>query len=207
MTNDITFIYYLHKGDNIPFYVGKTVCHNNSRLNDHRRKLQEKVYLERIDEVPTIDWIFWEEYYIYLFKCWGFKLTNKNNGGGGCVTRELSKETREKIGKVHLGKLKPFSEEHRINHKNSYKDRKNKMTWGDKISNSLKGRKITWDLKNVGKKLTPIYQYDLKDNFIKEWEGIKIAELFYNPLSKSNNIGDCCRGKQKTAYGYKWKYK
>jgi hypothetical protein len=28
MKKDITFIYYLHKGDNIPFYVGKTVNKN-----------------------------------------------------------------------------------------------------------------------------------------------------------------------------------
>jgi group I intron endonuclease len=54
-------------------------------------------------------------------------------------------------------------------------------------------------------KTTSVIQYDLQDNFIKEWESIiKIEKtLGY----KTSNISVTCKGKQKTAYGYKWKYK
>lgn len=50
----------------------------------------------------------------------------------------------------------------------------------------------------------PINQYDLQGNFIKSWNsGTEIKRT----LGYSNsNICNCCRGKQKTAYGYKWQY-
>ena len=48
----------------------------------------------------------------------------------------------------------------------------------------------------------PILQYDLDGNFIREWPsatdvGIEVC----------GNICNCLKGRQKTAYGYKWKYK
>ena len=42
-------IYYLHREDNIPFYVGYTK-HLKNRLNDHRRKKGNNVELIVIDE-------------------------------------------------------------------------------------------------------------------------------------------------------------
>jgi hypothetical protein len=51
MVNQLTYIYYLHNGDNIPFYVGKTVRKDNSRLNAHKSSLQENTYLEIIDKM------------------------------------------------------------------------------------------------------------------------------------------------------------
>lgn len=54
----------------------------------------------------------------------------------------------------------------------------------------------------------PILQFNINDEFIKEWISLKEAELFLNPKEKlQNNISSCCRGRQKTAYGFKWKYK
>lgn len=50
-----------------------------------------------------------------------------------------------------------------------------------------------------------IYQYNKDNNFIKIWDS---ATDIVNFLQKGNtsNIRACCRGKQKTAYGYIWKY-
>ena len=50
----------------------------------------------------------------------------------------------------------------------------------------------------------PINQYDLDGNFIKTWNsGTEISKK----LGFSHgNICSCCRGKQKTAYGFKWRY-
>jgi group I intron endonuclease len=56
-----------------------------------------------------------------------------------------------------------------------------------------------------------IIQFDLKNNFIKEWDSASTAEKEYNPESfirkkyGSNNIRACIAGKQETAYGFIWK--
>lgn len=72
-------------------------------------------------------------------------------------------------------------------------------------------KKSKENYKNVGKwpkSFTCVLQYDLQGNFIKEWSSIKEAEIFYHPKNKEkNNICSCCLNKQKTAYGYVWKYK
>ncbi len=67
-----------------------------------------------------------------------------------------------------------------------------------KISNSLKGRKITWD-RGVNLK---VEQYDLEGNFIREW--ISIAEA---RRGVQGDVQACLSGKQKTAGGYLWKFK
>lgn len=51
-----------------------------------------------------------------------------------------------------------------------------------------------------------VYQYDLDNNFIKEWDYIKEAEFFYNKNINSKNIVACCNNRQNTAYGYIWKH-
>lgn len=49
-----------------------------------------------------------------------------------------------------------------------------------------------------------VYQYNINGEFIKEWECLREVGRI---LGKSfSNIGDCCRGKTKTAYGYQWFY-
>lgn len=51
---------------------------------------------------------------------------------------------------------------------------------------------------------TPILQYDLDGNLIKEWNSQKeAARAGYH----QGNISDCVRGNRKTANGYIWKFK
>jgi group I intron endonuclease len=52
---------------------------------------------------------------------------------------------------------------------------------------------------------TSVLQYSLEGNFIKEWGSI--IEIEKTLGFKNSNISSTCKGKQKTAYGYKWKYK
>lgn len=47
-----------------------------------------------------------------------------------------------------------------------------------------------------------IYQYDLQDNLIKEWESITIAEN----ETGITNISRCCLSNYRTAGNFKWKY-
>jgi hypothetical protein len=86
-----------------------------------------------------------------------------------------------------------------------------KITWGDKISKSLKnkpkpigfGNKGKSKIKNINNK--PILQYDKNNNFIKEWESGREA---YRQLGiHYGSISVCCLGKTKTSGGYIWKFK
>lgn len=179
----------LSKKDGIPFYIGKT---NNiyGREYSHKQTYGCDTILEILDEVPINKWRFWEAYYISLYRSWGFKLKNKNNGGGGLTTVIFNKERNIKIGiktkgmsKAHKGK--PFTKEHKA---------KIKAKRGH-----LLGRKNTWQIK-------PVLQYDRHGNFIQEWESQHAAQV---KLGKENSdgIGAVCRGNQKTAYGFIWKFK
>lgn len=49
-----------------------------------------------------------------------------------------------------------------------------------------------------------VLQYDLDGNLIKKW--FNLREIVKNTNYKKSNIQYCCLGKNKTAYGYIWKY-
>lgn len=66
----------------------------------------------------------------------------------------------------------------------------------EKISQSLKGRKITWDRKRN----KPVLQFDKQNNFIKEWPSISEAER-----QIGGDIKSAVAGRQKTAAGFIWK--
>lgn len=66
----------------------------------------------------------------------------------------------------------------------------------------------TWVRKNNPKRIDlfkPVLQFDKQNNLINEFPSINEAAIFL----KSNEaaISHCCRGKQKTALGFIWKYK
>ncbi len=193
-------IYFLHTGNNIPFYVGETSKTLKKRLNDHKRKYGSNIKIELLEEV--VDWRFWESYWIYQFKAWGYKLTNKNNGGGGCEkgTPKHTLESRKKIGEPRKGKS--LSIETRLKQSIS-----NTGISRNKGNSYAKGYKRTLEsIKNIiEKRKKPIYQLDKQDNIIKEWPSIKEASQTLNV--QSSDINNCCRGKNKTAGGYKFKYK
>jgi hypothetical protein len=195
ITMEHTKIYYLHRGDNIPFYVGKSRRHLE-RFENHKQSFGSNIEMEVISEVKN--WRRWEKYYIKKYRDLGYQLENRNEGGGG--PNIVSQETRNKIsnhptrgnkiskankGKTMAHKGKPFSEEHKA---------KIKATRGH-----LKGRKNTWQAKAV-------LQYDLEGNLIKEF-GSQTEAQYIMGKPKSDGIGAVCRGNQKTAYGYKWEYK
>ena len=53
-----------------------------------------------------------------------------------------------------------------------------------------------------------ILQYDLNNNFIKEWSSITEASLCFKNISNNpmTNISGVLRGLRKSAFGYIWKY-
>ena len=72
---------------------------------------------------------------------------------------------------------------------------------------AVKGRKNYQENLDILKELKnkPILQFDLKNNFIKEYESIKEASLLNN--INRGNIGSCCNNNRKKAGGYIWKFK
>ena len=196
----MTKIYVLER-NNIPFYIGKTIQEIKDRYYTHGdRKIDSEII--EIDCVEDNDWRFWESWYIELYKSWGFELDNKNNGGGGRGPGWIS--TPERNNKIKLSM---------INHSKYYtEDVRNKISKGNKIPKPFSDEHI----QNMGiakrKQATPVLQYDLDDNLIREWESKgQAAEWIKQQTGKTSNIvsqiKDCILGKQKTAFKYKWKYK
>jgi hypothetical protein len=151
-TNDITFIYYLHKGNNIPFYVGKSNNPKRQRLHRHKKKFGENIFIEVLDNVVSSEWKFWERYWISQFKQWGFILENKNNGGNGISGFELlgkihKDETKEKmrlakIGKPSNRKGQPCSEIHKLRLSESMKQKEASPLKGISYHNEESKEKI-----------------------------------------------------------------
>lgn len=67
-----------------------------------------------------------------------------------------------------------------------------------------------WDIEKmlttpqaIMSKKRKVKQYDVKMNFLKEWESARKAERTLG----IRHIGECCKDKQKTAGGYIWRYR
>ena len=75
---------------------------------------------------------------------------------------------------------------------------KENINWGTGIERAAKKR-------INGKKSKSVLQFDLQDILIKEYPSTRQAER--ETGFGHRNIINCCKGKLKQAYGYKWKYK
>jgi len=70
----------------------------------------------------------------------------------------------------------------------------------------MKGRIPSVEIMELARKsrIVSVYQFDKNDNIIKKWNSISEAES--ETGINHGNICWCCKGKRKTAGGYKWKY-
>lgn len=111
-------------------------------------------------------------------------LSNLTDGGDGCIGIKQSLETIEK--RVSKFRGIPKSKEMK-----------------EKLSKIHKGKIYNQEIINRFK--ISVLQYDLEGNFIKEWEGIKVAAMYLgcDPTTITANL----RGITKKGYGYIWKRK
>lgn len=208
-------------------YIGKTV---NSRKSSHKKIFGVDIKYNYIDEVNSLlhkDWKPLECYWIDQFKSWGFEVLNKNKGGGGPTfrTKEFKLNLSEiiknhptrgkKISEAKKGKPKPENWMNSILKQKISKSKKGKKyspwKWNtpssikrnEKISKANKGKTKPEGF-GAGYKI-PIIQYDLKGNFIREWDSATEASKTLNKSPSA--ISECCQGKRKSAYKYVWKIK
>lgn len=196
---EITYIYYLHYGDNIPMYVGKST-RPKTRMHPHRKKFGN-VEMEIIDNVKTSEWKKWEIYYISYYKSLGYILENKNNGGGGSTIQ--SKEQVENRVSKTKGKKRTLQQRKNISKGLKgivFSEERNK-----KIGDAQRGIPQPKSKETIAKLKKPILQYDKQNNFIKEWESAKDAGDYYGSDTTIQNA--LKQRRCKTAYGFVWKYK
>jgi hypothetical protein len=124
-------------------------------------------------------------------KGYHYNNVQKQNISKAKIGQKYPKEHGKKISQARLGQK--HSEE-TINKISKTKALKHNII----INTSLKDK-----IKSNSQKC--ILQYDLDNNHIQEYKSAQEAGRCIN--KSGNQIADCASGRQKTAYGYIWKYK
>jgi predicted GIY-YIG superfamily endonuclease len=195
---------HLRLDNNKPFYIGKGCKdrawrkkRNNIGWNNIANKIGFKVEILKYfdDEDQAIEY---EHQLINIYREQKIELVNQTKYSSGGTKWSYTDEIKYKQSKGQMGTKRPKTKE-----------------WCEKISKANKGRNILWadkigdahrgKPKNYLGHYKYILQYDLQDNLLNEYQSAQDAGRY---LGKSgNSIADCAAGRQKTAYGYKWKYK
>lgn len=231
---NIMKIYLIDYNYNDWYYVGKTKYTLEHRFSGHKwasknkKSLNNKVFHKSLNpeiillEETTPDLVDeLERFYISYLKFLGVKLTNLTDGGDGGYNRIFSEEHKLKIGLKRTGVLHSNLGKLNISKGNMGKKR------SEEFKENVRQRRLNtqWDentkskisKSNIGKhtnnnRAIPITQFSKDGEFINEFGSITEASYIINKEKyKSVRIGieACCNpnSKQKTAYGYIWKYK
>jgi hypothetical protein len=225
----MTYIYLVENcyGDPNKVYIGKTI---KSRKQAHKLTYGQQITYTIIDQIDSLnhkDWKPLESYWIEQFRQWGFDVLNQNGGGGGVqkhsnITKDKMSEKQLLIKDKKIQKLsKPVIQ---------YDLEGNFIREWPSISSAIKSGFRGVDMCVLGATKTakgyiwrytsnplptdfkipahksnkPIVQYSLNNEYIRDWNSIKEACLSLN--MDSGTIVSHLKGKQKTAYGFVWRY-
>ena len=206
-------IYVIKNNINNKLYIGKTTLTIEERwkqhLKDsHKRNLYEKrplyramekygrehFYIELIEatDKPEEREIYWIDYYDTYHN--GYNAT-RGGDGKSLIDFEYAKKRYEEVQNLAM-----VAKEMNIDTKH--------------LGEVLRGmgvKTLTSIEVNQRDRSKLVNQYDKEGNFIQSFpSAIEAARSIGKITSTSNgassHITDCCRGKQKTAYGYIWKF-
>jgi stalled ribosome alternative rescue factor ArfA len=197
--------HWVRKDINEPFYVGKGTGNRAGRKKSNKgwKNITSKVecfweILKYFDDEQKA--YLYEHTLIEKYKKLGYKIINQTEYSKGGNTWAYTDEVKQRQSKNRKGKgLGPRSEEWKQNISKANKGRN--ILWANKIGDALRG--IPKNYPNPNKKI--IYQYDINNNLINQYNSAAEAGKALN--KSGNSIADCAAGRQKTAYGFKWKYK
>lgn len=144
---------------------------------------------------------------------------NITKGGEGTIGIVISEEGRRHMSELFKGKRMSPETEFKVGHSftpevlQKLSDaKKGKPSWNKGLKGFNAGEKNVMKRPEVRAKFKgaknvsarKIIQLDMDGNFIKEWDYMSQVqeELSFNVA----NLTACCRGRIKSAYGYKWKY-
>lgn len=154
------------------------------------------------------------------------KLLKQSTNKKGYKQISLYKNGKEKKYRVHrlvaIAFLPNPNNYKEVNHKDECKSNNNmnNLEWctreyninygtvRKRISESKKGEKNPF----YGKKgkyhptSKPILMYDKEGNFIRRFESMSATNEYFGKKNAYKNVSDCLTGKQKTAYGYIFRY-
>jgi hypothetical protein len=196
-------------------YIGKTIQTLKKRLSGHITKAKysrssyvscwiysllevgKKPIIELIEECDN--WIEREQYYIAMFP----NLCNHSIGGeSGTLGYVMTKEHKNKISSTLKGVSRPENVKLQIS--NSHKGKIVSEITKQKLREFNTGKKQSVQTR-IKKAKSPILQFDLDGNFIKEWYSMgKIQE---DTGYLKGNISSCCNNRLKSCYGFKWSFK
>jgi predicted GIY-YIG superfamily endonuclease len=207
---------YILKQDSTPFYVGYSK-NPKQRFNRHKYDYGTNIEMEILEETESHLKKQRESYWIKKYVEEGYELKNKNRGGGGPSQNTRSKESIESFrekrkGWSRKGIPQPSTYSNRISESLMYKPKP--KGFGDGLSSKTKGKSKPLGFGNKIKesregvlplnKYKPIKQYDLENNFIREWGSIKEASECLN--LNASSISKVCRGVQSHHKGFKFEF-
>lgn len=173
-------------------------------VENHLFEIIEECLREQLHEREY----YWKKYYTSVENGLNYDYFDSSGGprseetkrriSEGAKGKKRSEETKQKL-------RKPKTEDHKQNISKAKQNISEETR--RKISESKLGKKWSEEhIKNIIKgKQKPVLQYDLDGNFIKEWEGVKVAAKYLgcDPTTITANL----RGITKKGFGYIWKRK
>jgi group I intron endonuclease len=177
-------------------------------LNRAYKKYGENYFKREIIEYCSIDELNdKEKLYIKQYNTkfpHGYNLTD---GGDGMKGYQYNDNQKQNISKAKIGQKYPKEHGEKIRQAKLGKKR-DQETINKIIQTKASKHNIqsNLDLKGQYKSNSqkPIFQYDLQGNLLNEYQSAQEAGRCLN--KSGNQIADCASGRQKTAYGYIWKY-
>ena len=141
------------------------------------------------------------------------RILKPGTDGNGYLFVYLYKNRKKKMCKVHRLVCQTFlpnpNNLPQVNHKDEDKtnNKVDNLEWCDRKYNNNYGTRIQRiNEKNTnGKCSKPVIQFTKDGKIVKEWKSTRDVER--NLGYGHSSISVCCLGKQKTSYGFIWKYK